>query len=86
MDQAAFLSRTLWQYLETSTYTDLSLICNDGQLAIHSPMLASILLNLGVSCSADQEGPECLIMPDLRYPSVIVSTDRPFSFLVSPLL
>ena len=54
------------------------LLCKDGELAVHSPMLASILLNLGVSCSADQEGPECLIMPDLRYPSVIVSTDRPF--------
>jgi len=66
MDQAAFLSQTLWQYFETSTYTDLSLICEDGELAVHTPMLASILVNLGVSCSADQERPECLMIPDLR--------------------
>ena len=67
MDQAAFLSRTLWQYFETSTYTDLSLICKDGELDVHTPMLASILINLGVSCSVNQERPECLVIPDLRY-------------------
>ena len=74
MDQAAFLSQTLWQYFETSTYTDLSLICEDGELAVHTPMLASILVNLGVSCSADQERPECLMIPDLRYlPHMLLS-------------
>ena len=67
MDQAAFLSQTLWQYFDTSTYTDLSLICKDGELVVHTPMLASILINLGC-CSADQERPECLMVPELRYP------------------
>ena len=67
MDQTKFLSQTLWQFVEASAFTDLTLVCKDGEVAVHSPMLASLLLKIGFSClSADQERPECLLMPDSR--------------------
>ena len=67
MDQPTYLSQTLWQFLEASAFTDLTLVCKDGEVAVHSPMLASLLLKIGFSClSADQERPECLLMPDSR--------------------
>ena len=68
MDQATYLSQTLWQFLEASAFTDLTLVCKDGKVAVHSPMLASLLLKIGFSClSADLERPEYLLMPDNRY-------------------
>ena len=73
MDQATYLSQTLWQFLEASAFTDLTLVCKDGKVAVHSPMLASLLLKIGFSClSADQERPEYLLMPDHRYFSLIL--------------
>ena len=82
MDQATYLSQTLWQFLEASVFTDLRLVCKDGEVAAHSPMLASLLLKVGFSClSADQERPGCLLMPDsipqppgLRMMMVVMTT------------
>ena len=68
MDQATYLSRMLWQFLEASAFTDLTLVCKDGEVAVHSPMLASLLIKIGFTClDPDQERPECLLMPDHRY-------------------
>ena len=81
MDQATYLSQTLWQFLEASAFTDLTLVCKDGEVAAHSPMLASPLLKIGFSClSDDQERPECLLMPDSR------SLSCPHSFSLSGVI
>ena len=69
MDHEAFLSRALWQYLEASSFTDLVLICEDGEVAVHTPMLASVLSKIGFYGSSDgqQERPGSLVLPGLRY-------------------
>ena len=79
MDQATYLSQTLWQFLEASAFTDLTLVCKDGEVAVHSPMLASLLLKIGFSrLSADQEKPDYLLMPNFRY----LSSSCSFSFSI----
>ena len=66
MDQATYLSQTLWQFLEASAFTDLTLVCKDGEVAVHSAMLASLLDKVGFSCLS-VEDQECLLMPEHRY-------------------
>ena len=34
MNQATFLSQTLWYFSEASAFTDVLLVCKDGQVAI----------------------------------------------------
>ena len=63
MDQTKFLSRTLWQFFEASAFTDLVLVCKDGEVAVHSPILASTFIKFGFNL----ERSECLVMPDHRY-------------------
>ena len=67
MDQKTFLSRTLWEFSEASDFTDLTLVCKDGEVAAHSPIIASVFVKLGSACfSANLERPQCLLMPDYR--------------------
>ena len=63
MDQTKFLSKTLWQFSEVSAFTDLVLVCKDGEVSVHSPMLASVFSELGFNL----EKAACLVMPDHRY-------------------
>ena len=44
MDQTTFLSQTLWQFFEASAFTDLTLVCKDGQVSVHSPILSSLFI------------------------------------------
>ena len=66
MDQGAFLSRAFWQYFEASTFTDLVLNCDDGEVSVHSPILASVLSKIGFS-SSSEERQGSLVLPGLRY-------------------
>ena len=63
MDQTKFLSKTLWQFSEVSAFTDLVLVCKDGEVSVHSPMLTSVFSKFGFNL----EKPGCLVMPDHRY-------------------
>ena len=64
MDQEKFLSQTLWRFFEASAFTDLVLVCKDGDMAAHSPMLAPLLRKFGLSAGMERSG--CLLMPDHR--------------------
>jgi hypothetical protein len=65
MDQSSYLSRCLWQYRESSLYTDLTLVCSDGSLPTHAAMLAGLFAGFGISFLSSEEVPECLFLPDL---------------------
>jgi len=62
MDQAAYLSQTLWAFMEAGEYTDLTLTCRDGSLAAHAAILAPALATLGL---APDTIPDHLILPHL---------------------
>ena len=64
MDQRTFLSRALWQFSEASTFTDLVLVCKDGEVAVHSPIIAKVFVKFGIP--ANLERSECLLLPDYR--------------------
>ena len=65
MDQEKFLSQTLWRFFEASAFTDLVLVCKDGEMAAHSPMLGPLLRKFGLSANLERSG--CLLMPDHGY-------------------
>ena len=87
MNQTKFLSQTLWQFCETSAFTDLVLVCKDGEMAVHSSILAPIFIKFGLSCfSANLGRPECLVMPDHRYLSLLLRIILLLSKLFAPSL
>ena len=71
MDQGTFLSQALWQFSEASAFTDLVLVCMDGEVAVHSPIIANVFVKFGFS--ANLERPECLLLPDYRWFHLILS-------------
>ena len=64
MDQRTFLSQALWQFSEASTFTDLVLVCKDGEVAVHSPIFAKVFVKFGISVNLER--PECFLLPDYR--------------------
>ena len=65
MNQSSFLSQALWEYQGSSEYTDVTLVCWDGSLPAHAPMLAGLFTSFGISFRSREEVPECLFLPDL---------------------
>ena len=72
MDQTKFLSKTLWQFSEVSAFTDLVLVCKDGEVSMHSPMLASVFSKFGFNL----ERPGCLVMPYHGYFSLMLASQE----------
>ena len=60
-DHAHFLSQSLWHFQSLQQFTDLTLVCCDGQVQMHKAILGGILKCLLTECF---EGDlECLIVP-----------------------
>ena len=66
MDQRTFLSEALWQFSEASAFTDLILVCKDGEVAVHSPIIAKVFVKFGFSANLQRH--ERLLLPDNRCP------------------
>ena len=58
-----YLSSTLWQYQLDHIYTDVTLVCEDGQLEAHCLLLAKLLARLGVQGG---ETPQCIVLQGLK--------------------
>ena len=65
MDQSSYLSRTLWDFWGSCKYTDLTLVCVDGNLPAHAALLARLFTSFGINFPSREEVPECLFLPDL---------------------
>ena len=55
---------TVWQFQQSSQFTDLVLACDDGTVPVHKVMLAEVFSLLGIA-DHDQDI-ECVILPGVE--------------------
>lgn len=70
MDQfghSFFLSAALWEFRSVGLHTDVTLVCEDGQLEAHSALLANLLTRLRVQ---GREASECILLQGLQVKQV----------------
>jgi len=69
LDHKAFLCRTLWKFQNCQLFTDLSIVCSDGQVSVHKTMIVDLLKLSGISL-ADLGESESLLLPDVSVSAV----------------
>eukprot|EP00092_Neocalanus_flemingeri_P026148 GFUD01028339.1.p1 GENE.GFUD01028339.1~~GFUD01028339.1.p1 ORF type:complete len:683 (+),score=146.91 GFUD01028339.1:53-2101(+) len=62
-DHRSFLSKTLWKFKSNFLFTDLTLVCGDGEVKVHKAMLANVIKFSGSNLSGEEL--DCLIVPDV---------------------
>ena len=65
MDQSRFLSQVLWMYQDSSQFTDVTLVCEDGRLAAHTVVMTGLFSRLGLTFACMWDVPDLILLPDL---------------------
>jgi len=66
VDHKTFLSQTLWKFQQSNLFTDVTIVCSDGEVQVHRMMLVDILYLWQIKPEDLEAEFECLVIPDVN--------------------
>jgi len=65
VDHHSFLCQTLWKFQKSNLFTDVTIVCSDGEVPVHKTMLVSILQLWEIKLEELEAEFESLVIPEV---------------------